>query len=111
MIAKKPGVFIYTNGADPDILNEICAGIEEEGVLYEVAEMVAELDELSFKAASDSILGSGIGIKGKQAAMQMCSLPQGQNVFALNYPTFMQCRILGANSARAVKKLFFRTLY
>lgn len=111
MIAKKPGVLIYTNGADPDILHEICAGIEEEGVLYEIAEMTAELDELSFRAASDSILGSGVGIKGKQAAMQMSLLPQGQNVFELNHPTFMQCRTLGANSARAVKKLSFRTVY
>ena len=32
MIVKKPSIFIYTNHADKDILKEICAGIEEEGV-------------------------------------------------------------------------------
>ena len=36
MITKKPSIFIYTNDADEDFLREICAGIEEEGVFFEV---------------------------------------------------------------------------
>lgn len=30
MIIKKPSIFIYTHEADPSVLKEVCAGIEEE---------------------------------------------------------------------------------
>lgn len=109
MIIKKPSIFIYTNGADKDFLREICAGIEEEGVFWEVIPRdEAELDTLAFEAAKDSMLGSGIGVKGVSMAMQMRGLKKGQNVKFYQMPTFDQCRRLGANSARAIKKLAFK---
>ena len=36
MIVKKPSIFIYTNHPDQRLLGEVCAGIEEEGVFFEV---------------------------------------------------------------------------
>ena len=36
MIVKKPSIFIYTHLADEAILREVCAGVEEEGVFYEI---------------------------------------------------------------------------
>ena len=36
MVVNRPTVIIYTRLPDEDLLREICAGIEEEGVLYEV---------------------------------------------------------------------------
>ena len=38
MIIKRPSIFIYTHQADPAVLKEVCAGIEEEGVFYDTAE-------------------------------------------------------------------------
>ena len=38
MIVKRPSIFIYTNAPDRDYLKEICAGIEEEGVFFEIFE-------------------------------------------------------------------------
>lgn len=38
MIVKKPSIFIYTHLADEAILREVCAGVEEEGVFYEITE-------------------------------------------------------------------------
>lgn len=112
MIAKKPSILIYGNQPDRDLLREICAGIEEEGVLYEVLELEsADLDELAYEAASGSILGAGIGITGLRAAMQMRGLNKGQNVFEINHPSFSQCRSLGANSARAIKRVAFKKVY
>lgn len=109
MVVNKPSIFIYTNAPDPDYLREICAGIEEEGVLYEVIEKEGlALDDLAYAAANESMLGSGIGIEGRRAAMQMRRLPKGENVFEVNHPSFLQCRILGANSARAIKKMPFK---
>ncbi len=111
MVVNKPSVLIYTDHADEDYLREVCAGIEEEGVLYEVVASQGGLDELAYRAAKDSMLGSGIGIRKGRLAMQMRLLPEGRNVFELNQPQFWQCRALGANSARAVKKMPFKEIY
>ena len=111
MVVNRPSIMIYTREPDEDLLREICAGIEEEGVLYEVRPGEGELDSLAFEAAKESILGSGIGMEGQRIAMQMARLPKGKNVFELNHPRFWQCRNLGSNSARAVKKLPFKEIY
>lgn len=109
MIIKKPSVFIYTFHADREILKEICAGMEEEGVFYEISERtVSEVDELAWHAANDSLLGSGIGLSGKKAALQMRGIGKGRNIEAYDQPTKTQCRKLGANSARAIKKQPFK---
>ena len=105
MIVRKPTVIIYTRDPDEDFLREICAGIEE------IHSRDADIDELAFEAAKDSMLGSGIGIAERRIAMQMAKLPKGKNVFELNDPRFWQCRNLGANSARAVKKMPFKAIY
>jgi hypothetical protein len=109
MIVNKPSIFLYTFRPDRAIIKEICAGIEEEGVLFEIVEKEASsADQLAFDAANDSILGSGIGITGKDAVMQMASLPIGKNVFTLRNASDQAYRILGENSARAIKKMPFK---
>lgn len=111
MVVNKPTIIIYCHEADEDLLSEVCAGIEEEGVLFQVHDHAGDLDTLAFDAANESMLGSGIGIDGNRLAMQMQRLPKGQNVFELNMPAFWQCRNLGANSARAIKKMPFKEIY
>ncbi|MBQ8305707.1 MAG: glycerol dehydratase reactivase beta/small subunit family protein [Blautia sp.] len=111
MVVNRPSIIVYTDHPDEDLLKEVLAGIEEEGVLYQVSERNGDLDTLAFEAAAESMLGSGIGILGNRMAMQMQRLPKGHNVFELDSPRFWQCRNLGANSARAIKKMPFRPLY
>lgn len=111
MVVNKPAIIIYCREADEDLLREVCAGIEEEGVLFQVQEHEGDLDTLAYEAANESMLGSGIGILGTRLAMQMQRLLKGQNVFELNAPAFWQCRNLGANSARAIKKMPFKAVY
>ena len=96
MIVKKPSIFIYTHLADEAILREVCAGVEEEGVFYEIT------------AARDSMLGSGIGIFGTAVCLKMWGLEKGRNIEAYLSPTKEQCRKVGANSARAIKKQPFK---
>ena len=106
MVVNKPTIIIYSRNPDEDLLREVCAGIEEEGVLYQVLSREGETDDLAFEAAKESMLGCGIGINGTNLAMQM--QPKGHNVFELCAPRFWQCRNLGANSARAIKKMPFK---
>ena len=49
MIINKPTVIIYTRDPDEDLLREICAGIEEEGVLYEVHSGKGDMDTLAYE--------------------------------------------------------------
>lgn len=109
MIIKKPSIFIYTCRPDTEILREICAGMEEEGVFYEISEHSENnVDELAWQAANDSMLGSGIGLSGKAAALQMRGIDKGRNIERYDYPDKIACRKLGANSARAIKKQPFK---
>ena len=56
MVVNKPTIIIYTNDPDQEFLHEICSGIEEEGLLYEIHERAGELDDLAHEAAEDSML-------------------------------------------------------
>ena len=105
MIAKRPSIFIYTNNPNKAYLKEICAGIEEEGVFFEVFEKDGDVDSLAESAALDSMLGSGIGICASSVVLQIKGLPKGKNVEFYNMPDFSQCRKLGSNSARIIKKI------
>ncbi len=111
MISHRPSIFIYTHEADADFLREIRAGIEEENVASEVFEKDRQdVDELAYDAAADSMMGSGIGISGEDVAMQMRGRRSGENVSRLHMPTYAQCRIIGSNSARVIKKQSLRDL-
>lgn len=105
MVIAKPAIFIYTCQPDRAVLKEICAGIEEEGILFEVFEQKeTDLALLAWQAAQDSMLGSGVGISGMDAAFSMGGLPGRRCVEALRNAGREQCRRLGANSARAIKR-------
>lgn len=109
MITKKPSIFIYVKNPHTSILKEICAGIEEEGVFYEILEVAAtSVDELAWRAANDSMTGSGIGVVGNQAALQLRGVSKGHNIAVIQNEDFKQSRKLGTNSARTVKKLAFK---
>lgn len=109
MIIKKPSIFIYIHKPDSLVLKEVCAGIEEEGVFYEIADFPDKCtEELAYKAAEDSMLGSGIGISGTAVCLKMRGLERQRNIEGYLTPTQIQCRNIGANSARAIKKLPFK---
>lgn len=111
MIMNKPSILIYEKDADPIILKEICAGIEEEGVLFDIFNKEdMDLESLCFYSGNDSILGSGIGIYGTKVALSIRSLLKGEYVYYLEHPTRHQSRNLGANGARAVKRMPFKAL-
>lgn len=106
MIVKRPSIFIYTNAPDAGCLKEVCAGIEEEGVFFEIFEKeTSDPDTLAFDAAGDSMMGSGIGICGSHVALQMKGISKGKNIESYHMPTPSECRKIGANSARVIKKM------
>lgn len=106
---NKPTVLIYVIEPDNDLLREICAGLEEEGMLFDIVIKVdTNLETLCFESANDSILGSGIGVIGNEIGFSLRSLPIGRMVYSYKEPTSIQARNLGANAARGVKRLPFK---
>ncbi len=106
MIVKRPSIFIYTNSPNENYIKQICAGIEEEGVFFEVFERdTSDLDTLAMDAANDSMMGSGIGVSKSDIALQMKGVAKGKNIEMYSSPTLVQCRNMGANSARVIKKM------
>lgn len=111
MTINKPTILIYANHPNQEILKEICAGIEEEGVLYKVVmKEETNISRLCYESANDSILGSGIGMNGTRTELSLRSLPEGGYVFHSEKPTYDQARNLGANAARAVKRMPFKDI-
>ena len=109
MIVKKPTIIIYAVNPDKTALDYICEGIEEEGVLFEVTLMDSGSGlELAHKAAEDSVLGSGISLIGKDSIMQMRGLDKDKPVFSARITSMEEGRTIGANSARAIKKMPFK---
>lgn len=109
MVRKRPSIYIYTNNANKELLQEISAGIEEEGIFFEIREREeTKLQLLTYGAAADSMLGSGIGILGMEAAFQIKGLDKGNYVFYYKNPKKTEGRNLGMNAARAVKKQPFK---
>lgn len=106
MIVKKPSIFIYTNNANQDVLKEVCAGVEEEGIFYEILEFShISADGLAENAARDSMLGTGIGIAGTQVALTMRGLKSMQMIEQAKELSGEVCRRIGSNSARIIKKM------
>ena len=105
MIANKPTILIYTVQPDDELLREICAGIEEEGVLYEVViRSSGDANALAAAAAGDSMLGSGIGLRTNAITLGVRCAEGGEPLASYDPATPEQARMLGANSARVIKK-------
>ena len=109
MIVNRPSIYLYVKEPDSVVLREICSGIEEEGVFFEIMEQQSgELDQLAWSAANESMLGSGVGIAGSSAAFLIRGLKKGQNIASYVQPSPQESRLLGTNSARAIKKQPFK---
>lgn len=111
MIRIKPSIHLYHNAGDDKLIKEICAGMEEEGVPFEITKYTdSDVDMLCYEASKNSVLGVGIGVINYLVAIQMSPLPKGKNLFRIDHPTLIQGRLLGMNAARAVKRMPFKPI-
>lgn len=109
MIARKPTILIFTVRPDEALLRELCAGIEEEGVLYDViAQPSGEATALAASASGMSMLGSGVGLVGRSLSLHIKGMTSNSPLLGFESATPEQARDIGANSARVIKKLPLR---
>lgn len=107
----RPTILIYVMNPNLNLLKEVCAGMEEEGIYYEVIPKEnSDIDSISYESANASILGTGIGMCGSILVLTLNSLPKGKHVFKIVEPSLSQARLLGTNAGRAVKRKAFKEI-
>lgn len=108
----KPTIKIFYSGMlDESLYRPILLGIEEEGVPY-VIERLERSDalQLSIEACTESVLGVGVGMTSKEVILHFNKLPEESPLFKIPATSGeVALRTLGANAARLVKKLPFKT--
>lgn len=119
MVAKKPEIVLLTLGAREKFIEKICAGIEEEGLLYRCEEYFSAAQTnisagaLAHMAAQESTLGVGIGVCGDKATLTheslgegkaLCSAVADEAISVQDTLAVVSPKGLGQNAARFVKK-------
>lgn len=115
--ARRPAVILYHH---PDLrstqaLRAVSAGLEEEGVLYEIREvadpraLVMRAAELAHLAASESLLGVGVALAADgSVAVQTAKMDPGFPILQTQTRTedrLSALREMGHDAARIVKGL------
>jgi hypothetical protein len=99
---KKPVIAVLVNRTVDIIVKEVLAGIEEQGVIYEVFIKAPILGASDMKAYELSQLGVGIVINERDIELQVEKIPEAKPLMKVtancNY-----ARKLGTNAALYVK--------
>jgi hypothetical protein len=104
MRSKRPVLKVLVTKDSKCFLKEVLAGIEEEGVLYEVeTREYGFAKELATIAASESLLETGIGIDEKFVSITVCKFPKNESLKSYSCLNKDMLRIAGCNAARIVK--------
>lgn len=101
-----PQIVIFSNTENRDLINEVIAGIEEEGALYRLAaNEYSDVVKMAYDAAKASVLGVGIGVVGDSICMHCKNLELDMPLFFTETDMNLNPRIIGCNAARYVKGL------
>jgi hypothetical protein len=109
MDIKKPVINILTTESGEKFLKEITAGIEEEGVLYNILKVNENsAEELASEAAEMSLLETGIGLNDEYICVTLHKLPTSKPLYKARTSEKTDLRIAGSNAARIIKGIPLR---
>lgn len=105
-------IFVSAGHGREKALAELCYGIEEEAIPFEVTETAASgAVALAWEAGRASRLEVGVGLDSELLVLHFGKLKQDAPLFSIPARSPEQdLRALGANAARLVKKLPFKPL-
>ena len=115
--APEPPTVVIVHVGQPDVIREVCAGIEEEGVPYSLQPLqedpqaeVAAAVEMGMRAARQSRLDVGVGIDSAgRVAVHHEKLPLDRPVLDSGTEVDLdRARLLGHNAARVVTGIPFK---
>lgn len=106
MSTERPAVVVRHAGGHPEVLRQVCAGLEEEGVPARVEQVTGGQGcvALAYAAAGASPLETGIGIDATGAvAMHHAALPRTAPVRTVRAgAAAAEHRLAGGTAARVV---------
>lgn len=106
---KSPFIAVsFINNIEGNIVEDILAGIEEEGVpskTFKYSEGTAE--ELAVEGINYSSLGISLGIDNKEAVVYIRHMEKNKMLFRVPFLSH-ELRKLGSNAARYVKGISFK---
>lgn len=105
MKSNKPVIFVYVINPSMEILNQVTAGMEEEGVLFEIVECRNEEspEAYALQAATASIIEAGIGMNGQNLRFNQSILKNSSPILSIDNADKGSARIFGSNAARFIK--------
>jgi len=104
--SNKPSVYIGLQDRyqESPLFNNICYGLEEEGIPYDYFLSNEDVNQLAFDSAQKSRLSVGIGLgDDDQIIIQHKKLDADQPFFQKKVEKYFQAKIMGSNAARLVK--------
>lgn len=110
---ERPTIKIYrAPGWAQQTIRYLLEGIEEEGLPSEVEDCPGgDIFALAYEAAGASRLGVGIAADGQQVILHHDKLDQQKPLFCIPASAGVSTiRALGANAARLVKKMPFKSI-
>ncbi|MBU3178776.1 glycerol dehydratase reactivase beta/small subunit family protein [Clostridium estertheticum] len=110
---SRPCIVVVTDKPDKNILKQLLAGIEEEGIPYEVDVVNGdELLKITHKAAVYSRMGVGIGINQNRVLLHFSKLKVDKPILDayLNDNIKDTARNIGNNAARLYKIMPFKNM-
>ncbi|WP_027623217.1 glycerol dehydratase reactivase beta/small subunit family protein [Clostridium lundense] len=113
--SEKPSINIYVNNGDKSLLTEILAGIEEEGLPFEIFYKDFKKEDLikgGYTASQESRMGIGIGMYERTIVMHYNKLKESEPIFygELSFYEREKSRRIGCNAARLYKIMPFKDL-
>lgn len=106
---EKPAIFVIASNAEKAVVKELLAGIEEEGIPYDVKNITFnESSVLKYlhEACQKSRMGIAVAIINNRVILQHNKLRQEKPLLDINlnfYDKEEKARTIGANAARLYK--------
>lgn len=110
---SRPCIVVVTDKPDKNILKQLLAGIEEEGIPYEVDTINGDdLLTITHKASVHSRMGVGIGISENRVLLHYSKLKIDKPILdaTLKYDIKEVARNVGNNAARLYKIMPFKNI-
>lgn len=110
---SRPCIVVVTDKPDINILKQLLAGIEEEGIPYEVDAVNGdELLKITHKAAVYSRMGVGVGINQNRVLLHFSKLKIDKPILDVNLNENIKdiARNIGNNAARLYKIMPFKNM-
>lgn len=108
-----PAIHVYYSSMlnDSSFFNHLLYGIEEEGIPFNLEmKQIDQAVELGYQAALSSRLGVGIGIGDDgQMILHYTKLRKDEPLFRIDQKNIYKQGVLGANAARLVKGIPFKS--